>query len=122
MTADDILEQIFDRESDFEDLNEFDSDFEPINSVSADVLANESYEREESIIDQNTLSDKSENEMDDQPLSSLSNEPMWWKSELNTIGNATCKELPPQPALDEAVTPYQYFKMFVTDQFLDMVA
>ena len=52
--------------------------------------------------------------MDDQPLSSLSIEPMWRKSELNIIGNTTFKQLPPQPAPDETVTPYQYFKMFVT--------
>ena len=51
MTADDILERIFDRESDFEDLNEFDPDFEPDNSVSDDVLANEPDEREENIVD-----------------------------------------------------------------------
>ena len=53
------------------------SDFEPDNNVSADVLANEPDKREESIVDQNTPSDESEDEMDDQLLSSLNNEPMW---------------------------------------------
>ena len=57
-----------------------------------------------------------------QALSSLSNELMWRKSELKAIGNTTFKKLPPQPAPDETVIPYQYFKMFVTDQLLHMVA
>ena len=103
-------------------MNESDADFEPDNSVSADVLANKPDKREESIVDQNTPSDESEDEMDDQSLSSLNIEPMWQKSELNIIGNTIFKKLPPQPAPDETVTPYQYFKMFVTDQLLDMVA
>ena len=76
MTADNILERIFDGEGDFEDLNESDSDFEPDNNVSA-VLANEPDKREESTVDQNTPSDESEDEMDEQPLSSLNNEPIW---------------------------------------------
>ena len=77
MTADNILERIFDGESDFEDLNESESDFEPDNNVSADVLANKPDKREQSIVDQNTPSDESEDEMDEQPLSSLNNEPIW---------------------------------------------
>ena len=71
---------------------------------------------------QNTPSDVSEDEMDDPPLSSLSNESVWQKSELNIIGNTAFKKLSPQPAPDETVTPYRYFMMFVTDQLLEMVA
>ena len=51
MTADDILERIFDWENDFKDMNEFHSDFEPDSSFSADVMANESDKPEESIVD-----------------------------------------------------------------------
>ena len=51
MTADDILERIFDWENDFKDMNEFHSDFEADSSFSADVMANESDKPEESIVD-----------------------------------------------------------------------
>ena len=51
MTADDILERIFDWENDFKDMNEFHSDFEPDSSFSTDVMANESDKPEESIVD-----------------------------------------------------------------------
>ena len=33
----------------------------------------------------------------------------------------TFHDLPPQPEPDDKTTPYQYFKMFVTDELLDMV-
>lgn len=46
---------------------------------------------------------------------------LWKKVELNNVGDTTFHELPPQPTPDDQATPFQYFKMFVTDKSLSMV-
>ena len=46
---------------------------------------------------------------------------LWKKVELNDVGDTTFHELPPNPIADDKTTPYQYFKMFVTDELLDTV-
>ena len=40
---------------------------------------------------------------------------LWKKVDLNDVGDTTFHDLPPQPEPDDKTTPYQYFKMFVTD-------
>ena len=42
-------------------------------------------------------------------------------SNSKTTLEKTFHDLPPQPEPDDKTTPYQYFKMLVTDELLDMV-
>ena len=46
---------------------------------------------------------------------------LWKKVDLNDVGDTTFHDLPPQVEPDDRTTPYQYFKMFVTDELLDIV-
>lgn len=135
------LTYILDGESDFEDLNDSDSDFEPedvtVNEVDVDFVASNP---DELVQHQNVSVDLEDQESFDQECSDFSdndNEPLanmvknknkpvtvkrlWKKVDLNDVGDTTFHDLPPQPEPDDKTTPYQYFKMFVTDELLDMV-
>ena len=87
--------------------------------VSVDLEDQESFDQE--------CSDFSDN--DNEPLANMvknKNKPvtvkrLWKKVDLNDVGDTTFHDLPPQPEPDDKTTPYQYFKMFVTDELLDMV-
>ena len=88
-------------------------------NVSVDLEDQESFDQE--------CSDFSDN--DNEPLANMvknKKKPvtvkrLWKKVDLNDVGDTAFHDLLPQPEPDDKTTPYQYFKMFVTDELLDMV-
>ncbi|XP_065684233.1 piggyBac transposable element-derived protein 3-like isoform X1 [Hydra vulgaris] len=136
------LAYILDGESDFEDLSVSDSDFEPDlstavvsstkivhdnNNANIPLHISESLTQESSTDDDMLCFNSSpppkkiKNNKNKKSLRVL---PLWKKVPLDNdlIGDITFQEVPIEPIPDETTTLYEYFKMFVDDNLIDILA